>query len=979
MLTHTSTFETLAVAPVKQTDVIVVRQTGTPYADDNTMKWTSSTVLMSVIIDAVGEMLGSTTKKATVKLLGIVSGVSASDVFQIRHGLYNSATSAFVYVSQGFYIVDTVDYDYDSKSTTVTMYDHMWTAGKTLYSDVVSLGDLSYPATVGSLAGMIASKLGVTLMSGFGSLPNASYSIVADLYSTISNATLQTVVQEVAGATGTTARITDTTLTFSQYSVTSENLGSTSLKTLKIGNTYGPINSLVLGRVPQNDNIALFSQPLGGLTVGSVNATTNLFTITAHHLLDGDMVQFSSTGTLPAPLVANTSYYVYTAGNVNTFAVVPSYAEATQPQYALNFNGSHSISVPHSTTLDISDNFSAFATIRTTGDTDRIINKWSSLGWLMDTNPTGNLRVRVFDGTNNIDYNTTAVNDGNWHIVGFTYTRGSATGLKLYVDGVQVGVSQDTTAFTTAITNTSVVGIADIPSTTGTRFVGDIDNPMIYNRVLSDAEIAAYRYSVVPTGPVMRLNFNEGSGTAVADSSGNGNNGTITGATWVTNRNIVDLTTAGTGTITIPSTVTKEIQINNNEILDDDRATLIVPLYNRLSGIYWSEVKSDTVGLGWHEVGDVILFTQGSVTVRAFLNEVHLTLAASVKETLVSNIPEATAINYQTAGGILKTLYNAEIKVDKQANEITSIVSEQQIVNDQVQTDFTEIRQDVDSIDINIQNSGGNNLLLNSVGYATDKVPDDAAVDYLKLSSWDYKGLDGASVANYVVATHGTVLSDDSSASQNAGGVSGRSIRFVSNYATGKGIRLTQRVKVAVGAPLSFGLRAYSGGSLGTATVVISNTNESGTITINNSAHNWEEFTIENFTATLPWLDVIIESKASGMEFTDLRLMYGVTIQKWTQADTELMSTNVQFTTEGMRVYDPNKDMETHVTNNAFQTIRRSDGVILLEADDTGVRANDFTIRGSSDYETEGVSVIKQITIPVDDPKGGIAFLKGTE
>ena len=34
------------------------------------------------------------------------------------------------------------------------------------------------------------------------------------------------------------------------------------------------------------------------------------------------------------------------------------------------------------------------------------------------------------------------------------------------------------------------------------------------------------------SGPVAEYNFDEGSGTTVSDLSGNGNNGTITGATW---------------------------------------------------------------------------------------------------------------------------------------------------------------------------------------------------------------------------------------------------------------------------------------------------------------------------------------------------------------------------------------------------------------------------------------------------------------
>lgn len=996
MLAHTPTFETLAIAPVKQSDVIVVRQSGTlgNYTDDLTMKWSSGTILMSANIDAVGEMFGVATKKATVKLLGIVSGIVAKDLFQVRLGLYNSATTSYDYVSQGFFLVDTVDYDYEAGSTTVNLYDHMWTASRTMYTDVVISADLEYPATVEDFAGLMAEKLGITLMAGFDLLPNAKYEITEDLYTAISGSTLQSAIQDIAGATGTTARITDTSLIFLQYFPSTENLSSSSLKTLKIGNTYGPITSLVLGRVPQNDNVALYSSSLAAQTIESVNATTNLMTLTPHRLADGQMVQFSSTGTLPAPLLANTSYYVYTNGNLNTFALAPTYSDATQAQTALSFNGSTSnVTVPHSESLNIGNNDNYYISLwfKTTTLSDQSISeKWYDDGpsvinrypWAIrgPVTGSGNVSFNIYDGVNNPGVGSgTNLADGKWHhIVAVRDHTGDR--LHMYVDGVFKASSIDTTNGNVSSDRVTVIG-ARTP--TSYRFNGQIDKFQVFTGLPTADDVSRLYNGRAPINGELRmgLNINEGSGTTLADSSGNGNTGTVSNGTWVDNRTLIDLTTTGTGTLTLKPLSTKEIQINNNQILDDDRASLIVPLYDKLSGIYWSEVKADTVGLGWHEVGDVIQFTQGTTTVRAFLNEVHLVLAGSIKESLLSKIPDGSAnINYQTAGGILKSLQNAEIKVDKQANEIISIVSEQEVVNNQLQEDFTQIQQTVDNINFNIQNAGGNNLVINSVGYATDRAEDDAAVFYDKLYAWDYVGLDGITTADYTIATHGTVTSSDSSTSQNLGGAAGRAIRFDSSHATGKGIRLTQRVAVAVGAPLSFGVRVLNVPGNGSATITLSNTNESRQIVIaSTDNYPWTELTIEDFTTTLPWLDVIIEAKAAGFELTDLRLMYGVTIQKWTQADTELMSTNIQFTEDGIRVYNPALDMETRITNSDFQTVRRSDGVILFEADNTGVRANDFTIRGSSDYYTDGKSVIKQITIPLDDPKGGIAFLKGTE
>lgn len=90
MITHDSRFEELATAPVKgEPSFIVVRQelvnTGTEEAPvmeyvDATPKWEGSTILMEIKIDAVGSMLGQTTKKAIVKMQGIQDTTASGDL-----------------------------------------------------------------------------------------------------------------------------------------------------------------------------------------------------------------------------------------------------------------------------------------------------------------------------------------------------------------------------------------------------------------------------------------------------------------------------------------------------------------------------------------------------------------------------------------------------------------------------------------------------------------------------------------------------------------------------------------------------------------------------------------------------------------------------------------------------------------------------------------------------------------------------------
>lgn len=773
MILHDTRFEELAVAPVKQTNVEVVRQTQefiegeNPIYLDDLPYWTSSDLLMEVKIDVVGDMLNTATKKATVKLLGIQEGVVAGDTFQVRLGLHDDEGSVvgFNYISEGFFLVETVDYDYEAGSTTVVMYDYMWKAGKLLWVETIPEGAITYPATVEFLAGFIAGVLDIELMSDFSSLPNADYAISEDLYSTISGTTIKNVIAEIAGATGTTARFTDYKLIFSQYEVSDENLTSNELRTLKIGDTYGPVTSVVLGRIPQNDNIALAPANPSSSTVTSVDATLNLLTIVEHDMVDGNLIYLSSTGTLPAPLTAGTAYYVFTDAELDTFALAPTY-------------------------------------------------------------------------------------------------------------------------------NDAILGT-----------------------------------------------------------------------------NLINLTTTGSGVITIDNVVIKEIQINNNEILDDDRQDLLPPLYNVLSGLEWSEVKSDTVGLGWHEVGDVIQFTQGAVTVKAFLVEIHLTLAGSIKENLISNVPDLVAIDYASAGGITKTMYNTEIKVDKQNQEIISVVSRQDTLEGMVNENFTEINQDVDDVLITIQRAGGGNLLYNSVGFARETFRDADDIAYDKLLYWTYND-------PYDIDDNGRATSYSSSQSQAAGGIAGQVIEM-----NGVDMSITQRVTVAVGIPLSFALMVNNIIGTGEATITLENEQDSWVINVDDAVtYDWTEFKVENFLVTMPWLDITIQiDNADKFVFTDLRLMYGSTTQGWVQANGEILSANVQFTTDGVRVFDSVHDTETRMTFNEFSTRRKTDGEILFEADDLGVITNNLSIKGRTSYIRDGDTIVKQITIGTANPKSGLAFIKVAE
>jgi hypothetical protein len=129
---------------------------------------------------------------------------------------------------------------------------------------------------------------------------------------------------------------------------------------------------------------------------------------------------------------------------------------------------------------------------------------------------------------------------GKWYYVAGVFDDDSNK-IYVYINGIFHN-SED---FTGSIpTSTGDLTIGTYCGTTKYLFDGTIDDVRIYNRALSETEIKElynpYDDGDVPTpkkGLVGYWNFDEGSGNTAHDSSGNGNDGTIQGATRVDNGN----------------------------------------------------------------------------------------------------------------------------------------------------------------------------------------------------------------------------------------------------------------------------------------------------------------------------------------------------------------------------------------------------------------------------------------------------------
>ncbi|HNO77103.1 MAG TPA: DNRLRE domain-containing protein [Phycisphaerae bacterium] len=136
-------------------------------------------------------------------------------------------------------------------------------------------------------------------------------------------------------------------------------------------------------------------------------------------------------------------------------------------------------------------------------------------------------------GLNHPVFGTTTISNGVWYHVAATY---DGSDWNLYLNGQldgTVNVGREPRA--DSIQHFGVGTAFNSSGSASGRFQGIIDEVRVWDRALSQSEILAGINSEITSasGLVGRWGLNEGSGTTAADSSGNANDGTVDGASWV--------------------------------------------------------------------------------------------------------------------------------------------------------------------------------------------------------------------------------------------------------------------------------------------------------------------------------------------------------------------------------------------------------------------------------------------------------------
>lgn len=213
--------------------------------------------LQSFTVHSIGGFLRSAMSKITISLLG-------------EHDLKGRAVDAYYgveydgqmnYILIGKYNLSEVAFKKDKGVTQVTGYDNM----VHFQESYVSVGD--YPTTLYNYIESVCSLAGVPLKNDI--VYNGSLTVEEDYFAGVEEYTIRDVLDDICEVTASYAIITpDGELELRRVTDTGQVFTYSDLKNYTLEDYWGGVNSLVLSRQPQNDDVYVQNED-------SINTPTN--------------------------------------------------------------------------------------------------------------------------------------------------------------------------------------------------------------------------------------------------------------------------------------------------------------------------------------------------------------------------------------------------------------------------------------------------------------------------------------------------------------------------------------------------------------------------------------------------------------------------------------------------------------------------------------------------------------------------------
>lgn len=168
-----------------------------------------------------------------------------------------------------------------------------------------------------------------------------------------------------------------------------------------------------------------------------------------------------------------------------------------------------------------------------------------------------------------------------------------------------------------------------------------------------------------------------------------------------------------------------EIRIENNQIIDTHREDFMDGICDALMGLSFELYELESFGIGYLNFGDFFsIKTADGVEHKTLMLCDDFQITQGVNEESKLEEPEATTTDYSAASETDKTLRKTILRVDKQDNKITALVSK----TDAMEAGLAEVTKkaeliiDPESVDIKITEAiSGIDSIETSTGYTFDK------------------------------------------------------------------------------------------------------------------------------------------------------------------------------------------------------------------------------------------------------------------
>lgn len=226
-------------APVKRVVGRLEAADGTLHEPDGT--------LSSLTLKGLGELLKTAITQIDAVLLG--EHKLKGQTIKAHIGVYDETLDEYIYTQKGVFNILEAEYSKDEDTTKLTGYDNMVEFMKP-YQPVSD-----FPTTLAPFLQALAAGVGVPLDTE--DIYNGNLPMPEDYWATIPEATYRDVLKEICEVTVSNARINpqgELELIPINHD-SGETLTYDNLIDYKLEDSWGKVNSLVLSRQPQNDDV----------------------------------------------------------------------------------------------------------------------------------------------------------------------------------------------------------------------------------------------------------------------------------------------------------------------------------------------------------------------------------------------------------------------------------------------------------------------------------------------------------------------------------------------------------------------------------------------------------------------------------------------------------------------------------------------------------------------------------------------------